>query len=152
MRLAAPLIIAAHVEHLPTLPGWDGVRVFEGGGTTREGVRRWATIGYVAGDTGPAVHLEPVTDGQGQNREAGSIACGLTVAADDVPAARGAVFDLLAAWAQWLADDRKLADDTGQARLVDGWLSLAVDVALITTRGATASAVVTITYTATTYG
>jgi hypothetical protein len=159
-RLAAPLIIAAHVDRLPTLDGWgaDGgrpaVRVFEGGVPTREDLRRWCTVGYVAGDEGPAVHLEPVHDAQNQNREGGSITCQLIAAAPDVAAARTAVFDLLLPWSGWLSADPLLRDADGRARLMAGSsLSLAVDVVLATTRsGATASAVVTITYTAVSYG
>jgi hypothetical protein len=160
-RLAAPLIIAAHVDRLPTLDGWgaDGgrpaVRVFEGGVPTREDLRRWCTVGYVAGDEGPAVHLEPVHDAQNQNREAGSIACQLVAAAADFGAARTALFDLLLPWSGWLSADPTLRGDPDQApRLLPGSsLSLVADVGSATTRaGATASAVVTITYTAVSYG
>lgn len=158
--LAAPVIVAAHAAHLPTLEGWgsDGDRpavlVFEGPSPRRDDLRRWCTIGYLSGDDGPAVHLEPTHDAQRQNREAGSIACGLVVAAPDVPAARAAVFDLLTPWSGWLQSDPTLRDVDGQPRLLPGSsLSLVVDVANVTTRaGATASAVVTITYTARTYG
>jgi hypothetical protein len=153
MKLAAPLYVAAHVAHLPTLAGWDTVTVYEGGRLDRGDIRRWATIGYVAGDDGPAVHVEPDTAAQGQTVEGGSIACNLVVIADDIPAARAAVFDLLAPWGQWLADDRTLAAALGQAELLpQSVASLVFDVALTTTRAATASAVVTITYTAHTYG
>lgn len=154
MRLAAPLVIAAHVETLPTLPGWDTVAVFEGAFTRRDDMTRWATVGYVPNADGPAVHLEPVPDGQGQNREEGTVACSLVVAAADVPAARAASSDLLAAWSQWLATDRTMAGAGGQARLLGGSSAhLIADVVLTTTRGgATASALVTITYAARTYG
>lgn len=154
MIIAAPLVIAAHVETLPTLPGWETVNVFEGAFTRRDDQRRWATIGYVPGDDGPAINLSPVSDGQNRNREEGSVGCSLVVAAADIPAARGAVFDLLSAWAQWLATDRTLAGTSGQARVLAGSTAgLSVDVTLNPTRaGATASAVVTVTYTATTYG
>jgi hypothetical protein len=155
MKLAAPLIIAAHVAQLPTLPGWgaDGDRpavvVYEGAATRRDDVRRYVTVGYVAGDDGPAVHTEPVTSGQGQNREAGSIASNLVVTGPDIAAARGAAFDLVASWAQWLAADRTL----GGQLLPTSTASLVFDVVLSTTRaGATASTTVTVTYTADTYG
>jgi hypothetical protein len=160
-RLAAPLIIDAHMLTLPTLTGWgrDGhrppVRVFQSGVPTREDLRRWCTVGYVAGDEGPAVHLEPVHDAQNQNREAGSIACQLVAAAADFGAARTALFDLLLPWSAWLSADPTLRGDPDQApRLLPGSsLSLVADVASATTRaGATASAVVTITYTAVSYG
>jgi hypothetical protein len=159
VKLAAPLIIAAHVATLPTLPGWgaDGdrpaVKVFEGQRLDRGDVRRYCTVGYVSGDTGPAVHAEPVTTGQGQNAEAGSIACNLVVTAKDVAAARAAAFDLLASWAQWLATDRTMPAG-GQAQLLGtSQASLLFDVVLTTTRGgATASTLVTVTYNAHTYG
>jgi hypothetical protein len=154
VKLAAPLIIAAHTAHLPTLPGWAGVAVYEGARIDRGDGGRYVTVGYVAGDDGPAVHTEPETSGQGQNTEAGSIACNLVVTAADIPAARGAAFDLLAAWAQWLAVSPTMPDGDGQAQLLPtSRLALVFDVVLTTTRaGATASAVVTVTYTAHTYG
>lgn len=160
MKLAAPLIIAAHVANLPTLEGWgaDGDRpavvVYEGAATRRDDVRRYCTVGYVAGDDGPAVHTEPQSVGQGQTREAGSIASNLVVTGPDVATARAAAFDLIAAWAQWLATDRTMPDGGGQAQLLPtSTASLVFDVVLTTTRaGATASAVVTVTYNAHTYG
>jgi hypothetical protein len=160
VKLAAPLVIAAHMETLSTLPGWaagggvPAVAVFDGAFTRRDDMTRWATVGYVQNADGPAITLEPVFDGQGRNREEGTIACSLVVADVDVPAARSAVFGLLAAWAQWLATDRTLTGTGGQARLLPGSdTHLVADVVLTTTRaGATASALVTVTYTATTYG
>jgi hypothetical protein len=160
VKLAAPLIIAAHVAHLPTLPGWTGdgtrpaVAVYEGQRLDRGDGGRYVTVGYVAGDDGPAVHTEPETTGQGQNAEAGSIACNLVVTAPDVAGARAAAFDLIASWAQWLATNPTMPDGNGQAQLLPtSRAALVFDVVLTTTRaGATASAVVTITYTAHTYG
>jgi hypothetical protein len=159
-RLAAPLIIDAHLERLPTLEGWDAaderpaVRVFEGAREQRTDLRRWLTVGYLSGDAGPAVHLEPTHDAQSQNVEAGSIGCELIVAGADVATARAAAFDLLAPWSGWLQRESTLPNSEGQARLLPGSaLSLIADVLLATTRaGATATAVVTITYTAMTYG
>ncbi len=149
MKLAAPLIIAAHATKLPTLTGWADVAVYEGQDTRRDDVRRWVTLGYVRGDDGPAVHIQPETDGQRQNREAGSILCNLIVADADIAAARTTVFGLLEPWAEWFATDRTL----GAVLLGHSLIELVADVALTTTRaGATASAVVTITYTAHTYG
>lgn len=155
IRLAAPAIVAAHVAALPTLAGWGAaggfpVRVFEGAPLTREGLRRWCTVGFVLGDdAADVVHLEPVVTAQQQTREAGSISSNLVVAAADVAAARAAIFPLLAAWAVWLR-----ADAVGAAGLLPGsQLTLAADVTLTTTRaGGTANAVVTTSYTATTYG
>jgi hypothetical protein len=160
VKLAAPLIIAAHVAKLPTLPGWTGdgdrpaVTVYEGARTDRSDTRRYVTVGFVSGDDGPAVHSEPETTSQGQNREAGSIASNLVVTGPDVATARGAAFDLLASWAAWLATDRTMPDAGGQAQLLpQSTASLVFDVVLTTTRaGATASAIVTVTYTAHTYG
>ena len=148
MKLAAPLIVGAHVDVLPSLPGWSGVAVLEGAPLRRDDLREYATVGYVAGADGPTLALEPVPASQGQTREAGTVASQLIVAAADVATARTRVFALLASWAQWLADDQTL----GGALLKGSDLHLAVDVALATTRaGATANAVVTITYAATTY-
>lgn len=148
-RLAAPGIIAAQVAALPTLPGWGAVRVFEGAPLTREGLRRWCTVGYVPGDDGPAVHLEPVVTAQAQTTEAGSILSHLVVGAADVAAARAVIFPLLAGWAAWLR-----ADAIPAAGLLPGaYLALLADVTLTTTRaGGTATAVVTTSYTASTYG
>lgn len=147
--LAAPAIIAAHVADLPGLDAWAGVPVYEGAAPRRDDVREWATIGYVAGDTGPTVTLEPIPAAQGQqNRETGTITCQITAAAADVPAARARIFDLLADWAAWLVADRTLG-----GRLLPSEVHLSADVTIPTTRaGATADAIVTITYTATTYG
>jgi hypothetical protein len=160
VKLAAPLLIAAHVAHLPTLEGWraDGdrpaVTVYEGARTDRADVGRYCTVGYVAGDDGPAVHSEPVRVSQGQNAEGGSFASNLVVTGHDVATARAAAFDLIAAWAEWLASDRTMPDANGQAQLLPtSTASLLFDVVLSTTRaGATASAIVTVTYTAHTYG
>lgn len=146
--LAAPLIIAAHVEHLPTLGAWSGVPVYEGAALRRDDVAEWATIGYVAGSDGPTISLEPVPTAQGsQTQEAGTILCEVVVRAPDVSSARGRVFDLLADWASWLVTDRTLG-----GRLLPSEVHLTADVTLATTRTATANAAVTITYTATTYG
>jgi hypothetical protein len=160
VRLAAPLIIAAHVAKLPTLEGWaaDGDRprvvVYEGAATKRDDVRRYCTVGYVAGDDGPAVHSEPVRTSQEQNTEGGSIASNLVVTGPNVATARTAAFDLISAWADWLAADRTMPDANGQAQLLPtSTASLIFDVVLTTTRaGATASAIVTVTYNAHTYG
>jgi hypothetical protein len=148
------------VANLPTLPGWGAagdrpaVQVYEGARLSRDDGGRYVTVGYIAGDDGPAVHTEPVTAGQGQNREAGSIASNLIVTAADVAAARAAAFDLIASWAQWLVDDPTMRDAGGQAQLLPtSTASLVFDVVLTTTRaGATASAIVTVTYNAHTYG
>jgi hypothetical protein len=153
VKLAAPLILAAHAAILPTLPGWDRVAVYEGAAIAADDVPEWVTLGYVAGSDGPAVSLEPVPARQSQTREGGTISCQLIVAADDVPAARARVFDLLTAWSAWLAADRTLAAGGQAVLLSTSDLHLAIDVVLATTRaGATANAVVTITYEATTYG
>jgi hypothetical protein len=148
-RLAAPLILAAHVATLPTLDGWGGVAVYEGAALRGDDVREWVTVGHVAGGDDPAISFEPTSDGQAQNREAGTINSQLIVAAPDVATARGRAADLLGAWVGWLAADRTL-----QARLLAGSeVRVGIDLALVTTRsGATANALVTITYTATTYG
>jgi hypothetical protein len=155
-KLAAPLIIAGVAAALPTLPGWAAsgprrtVAVTEGPRLSREGLREYATVGYVDGDDGPAVTFEATGDAQGQTREAGTIACEVLAAAVDVPTARARVFELLAAWQGWL-DNRQTPVALGL--LADSRLSMASDVTLTVTRsGATASARVVITYTAHTYG
>lgn len=149
MKLAAPLIIAAHVATLSTLTGWSAVTVYEGAATRRDDVRQWVTVGYVAGLDGPAVHSEPVSNAQGQTVDAGSILSELVVVAADVASARAAIFALLTSWAAWLATDRTLAG----AVLGNSSARLAFDVKLTTTRnGATAAAVVTVAYDARTYG
>jgi hypothetical protein len=148
VKLAAPLIIGANVAKLPTLDGWSAVAVYEGAALRRDDVREWCTVGHVGGADGPVVTLEPVPTSQGQASEAGTIVSELVVAAADVATARARVFALLAPWAAWLARDRTLDG----ALLSTSDLHLSADVALATVaRGATASAVVTITYAATTY-
>jgi hypothetical protein len=159
-RLAAPLIIDAHLQRLPALTGWaaDGdrpaVAVFDGPRPDRSDVRRWVTVGYLTGENAPAVHLEPAHTAQSQNAESGSIGCELTVAGPDLGASRSALFDLLTPWSGWLQREPTLPDEQGKARLMPGSsLSLVVDVVNRPTRaGATAVAVVTITYSAVTYG
>jgi hypothetical protein len=148
-RLAAPLILAAHAATLPTLDGWDGVAVYEGAALRRDDVQRYLTLGYVAGSEDPTIALEPVPRTDRTTRESGTILSQLVVGDVDVPAARAAVFALLGPWAGWLLGDRTL----GGALSPDSEAHLSADVALVTTRaGATANALVTITYTATTYG
>jgi hypothetical protein len=153
VKLAAPLILAAHAATLPTLDGWGKVAVFEGAAVRGYDVTEWVTLGYVAGADGPTISLEPAPAGQSQTREAGTIACQLISAGPDVPAVRGRVFDLITSWSSWLAADRTLVVD-GKAQLLSTTdLHLSVDLALATTRaGATGSATVTITYAAITYG
>jgi hypothetical protein len=149
VKLAAPLILAAHAATLPTLDGWDGVAVYEGAAVRGDDVTEWVTLGYVAGVDGPTISLEPAPAGQSQTREAGTIACQLISAGPDVPTVRGRVFDLIASWSSWLAADR----DLGGVLLSTTDLHLSVDLALATTRaGATGNATVSITYAATTYG
>jgi hypothetical protein len=148
MKLAAPAIIAAHTATLPTLAGWAGVPVYEGAALRRDDVTEFATIGYVAGAADPAVSVQPVLAAQGsQNRETGSVLCQVVTAQADVAAARARVFDLLAPWAAWLAADRTLG-----GALQSSELTLSADVTLAATRaGGTGNAIVTITYTASTY-
>jgi predicted deacylase len=153
--LAAPLIIAAHVAKLPTLPGWvasgnrPAVAVYEGAALRRDAIREWCTVGFVAGQADPALSFEAIATAQNTTREAGSIVCQLVTAADDVATARTRVFELLAPWLGWITLDRTL----GGKLTAGSEIHLAVDVALATTRaGATANALVTITYTALTYG
>lgn len=162
MKLAAPLIIAAHVQRLPSLPAWaavdggrPGVAVYEGAALRRDDVREWITVGFVAGAAEPTISLEPVPAAQGaQNREAGTIVSQLVVAAADVATARGRVFDLIGEWTAWLIGDRTLADDAGNGRLLgNSDVHVRADVTLATTRnGATGNALVTVTYSAATYG
>jgi hypothetical protein len=147
--LAAPLILAAHAATLPTLPGWDGVRVYEGAVMRRDDLQEWVSVGFVADQDSPTISLEPVPNAQGENREAGEVVCQLLTARRDVPTARARVFELLAPWAAWLVADRTL----GGVLLAGSELHLRASVALATTRnGATGDALVTITYSATTYG
>lgn len=156
MKLAAPAIIAAHVAGLPGLGSWaaDGARpavtVYEGAAVRRDDVREYVTVGYVAGAAAPAVTFEPVPAAQGsQNREAGTILSQLYTAQADVQTARARVFALLADWVGWMLGDRTF----GGALLATSEAHLHVDVTLVTTRnGATADALVTVTYTAVTYG
>lgn len=150
MKLAAPLIIAAHVTGLPTLDGWAGLAVYEGAAPRRDDVREYLTLGYVGGTDEPAVTFEAVPTAQGQNREAGTITSQLIVAGPDVAAARGRTFDLIAAWSQWLVVDRTL----GGVLSGGSEAHLGADVAIPTTTrsGATTNALVTITYRAVTYG
>jgi hypothetical protein len=148
-RLAAPLILAAHVDTLPTLPGWAGVAVYEGAALRRDDVTEYLTIGYVAGAADATVSFEPMPTAQGQLREAGTIASQLIVGAADVATARARVTDLLEPWVEWLGSSRTL----GGRLLPESQLSVTIDLARATTRaGAPANALVTITYTATTYG
>jgi hypothetical protein len=147
--LASPLIIAAHVAVLPTLTGWAGVPVYEGAALRRDDVDEYLTVGYVAGADDPQVSLEVVPHADGTTREAGTLACQLITAQADVATARARVFDLVAPWSAWLLRDRTL----GGVLLPQSTAHLLVDVALATTRsGATANALVTVTYQATTYG
>jgi hypothetical protein len=151
--LSAPRIIAAHVATLPTLPGWQQVPVYEGAALRRDDVREWCTVGHVAGTDDATVSFEPGPTSQGQTRETGTITSQIVVAAADAATARARVFDLVAAWAAWLSTDRTLHIGDEPQLLTGSDLRLAADVALATTRaGATAGAVVTITYTAITYG
>jgi hypothetical protein len=147
--LAAPLILAAHAATLPTLEGWGGVAVYEGAALRRDDVSEYVTLGYIAGAVDPTISLEPVPRPDGQTTEVGTIASQLITAQADVATARSRLFDLIAPWSAWLVRDRTL----GRVLLGNSELHLSVDVALATTRsGATGNGLVTITYTATTYG
>ncbi len=154
-RYAAPLIIAAHVATLPTLPGWgaDGERravpVYEGAALRRDDVDEYVTVGYVAGLDDPQVASEVVPRADGTTADVGQVVCQLVTAQGDVAAARARVFDLVEPWSDWLLRDRTL----GGVLLPQSTAHLLLDVALATTRsGATANALVTVQYRATTYG
>lgn len=155
-KLAAPLIIAAHLGKLPTLPAWqavngtrDAVVIGDGPLLRADDPAEWLSVGYVStGGGAPATTFEAVTDAQGSTRDAGSVSSELVVAAADVPTARARTFALLQEWQQWLSTDRTIggAVTSGEAHLL-------VDVALDVTRGGgRAISVVTVTYRATTYG
>jgi hypothetical protein len=147
---ACGLIIDAHLSALPTLTGWDLVTVAEGPLLRQDPPGRWCTIGWVSDDTGPQVSFVPVPDAQGGARESGTIGCGLYVAADDVTAARATLLPLVGAWAGWLTTDRGM----GERLVGDSEAHLDADLTLGVTRssGGLATARVTITYTAHTYG
>ena len=117
--LAAPLVIAAHVEHLPNLPGWGGVAVFDGAAVTRGDTREWVTVGYVP-DADSSLSFEAVPTAQNTTTETGTVDCQLVVAADDIAAARARALGLIAAWSQWLVTDRTLRGSSGEARLLPG--------------------------------
>ena len=154
-KLAAPLILAAHAEVLPTLAGWGAaegrpaVLVIEGAPLRRDDPREYLTLGYVPDADAATVAFEPVPNAQAQSREAGTIVSQLVSAQADVATARDRVGVLVGSWVGWLAGDRTL----GGRVLPGSEVHVAVDLALVTTRsGATATAIVTITYTAVTYG
>lgn len=154
-KLAAPLIIAAHLVKLPTLPAFaangtrDAVVVGDGPLLRDDDPAEWLTLGYVSTSaSGPATSFEAVTDAQGSTRDAGSFTSELLVAAGDMPAARARTFALLQEWQQWLGTDRTLG-----GAVTSGEAHLRVDVTLDTTPGgARTISLVTVTYRATTYG
>ncbi|MEI4273923.1 hypothetical protein TEK04_19555 [Klenkia sp. LSe6-5] len=149
-RLAWPRIVTQHVLELPKLTAWTAAsaRAFDGPAITGDILTSWVTVGYVPGEeTGATWTQTPDGEVDGLTREDGTIACQLVCSGsgDDVVEVRQRLADLLDDWQDWL-----LADNTqGGALLGHSRLQLSADVGLLLNdRGASATALIALEYTA----
>lgn len=140
---AFPLVVARLVAHLPTLPGWSGVSVYDGEPVTGDDPSEYVTVGFVPGEDF-AGSYEQSRPGSHDVEEIGSVRSQLVSTSGDVDLAgrRAAVFALVDAWEQWLT-----ADPTMGVLFPSSVATLAVDVEPVQNdQGSAVRAVVTLNY------
>jgi len=143
MSSAWPTVVARLVSHLPTLPGWSDVRVFDGPPVTQEAPAGYVTVGFVLGeDFGGS--LEQSTPEAWPWEEAGTIRSEVVCTTGDVniSVVRAQAFALFDAWQDWVVGDHTLGVMSPSSTA-----SLAVDVQPVqNTAGAAQRLTVTLTY------
>lgn len=121
---AWPSVVARLIAHLPTLPGWSGVEVFDGPPVTRSAPSDYVTVGFVVGEDFGGSY-EQSRPGAFDVEEAGTVRCELVSTTGDVDLAgrRARAFQLVDAWEAWVT-----ANPTLGVLLPSSSASLAVDV------------------------
>jgi hypothetical protein len=113
MTAAWPRIVARLIDVLPTLPGWDGVEVYDGPPVTGDAPPVFVTVGFVLGENN-AGSYEQTRNGeqgwQGALEESGTVLSEIVCATGDVdlPAVRARAFALADAWEAWVSADETL--------------------------------------------
>lgn len=106
---AWPLVFDRLVAHLPTLPGWSGVTVYDGEPVTGDVPTDFVTVGFVPGeDFAGSFEQVPI---QWALEESGTVRSRLASQTGDtevLAARRAHVFALAAAWQAWVVSDPTL--------------------------------------------
>lgn len=140
---AWPTVIARLVDHLPSLPGWAGVQVFDGPPVSADVPTDFVTVGFVSGeDFGGS--FEQSTPEAWPWEEAGTIRSEVVCSTGDVDivTVRARAFDLFDAWQDWVVGDHTLGVMSPSSTA-----SLAVDVQPVqNTAGAAQRLTVTLSY------
>lgn len=99
---AWPSVVARLVAHLPTLPGWAGVEVFDGPPVTQAAPTDYVTVGFVVGEDF-AGSYEQSRPGAFDVEEVGTVRCEVVCTTGDVDLAgrRARAFALVDAWEAW---------------------------------------------------
>lgn len=113
MSAAWPALVNRLVAHLPTLPGWSGVSVYDGPPVTADAPTDYVTVGFVVGeDFGGAYEQTRNGDGgwQGALEESGTVRSEVVCSTGDVdmPSVRARAFALVDAWEAWVSADERL--------------------------------------------
>jgi hypothetical protein len=147
MSAAWPKVADRLVAHLPTLPGWEQVAVYDGPPVTGDAPTAFVTVGFVASEDF-AGSYEQTRNGdggwQGALEESGTVRSELIcVTGDtDLPGERADAFALVDAWEAWVSSDETLGV-LGRSSIA----SLSVDVQPAqTTGGAVQRLTVTLSY------
>jgi hypothetical protein len=140
---AWPTVVARLVEHLPSLPGWADVAVFDGPKLQPDDPFSFVTVAFVEGeDFGGS--FEQSTPESWPWEEAGTVRSELVVWSGDEGQSgiRARAFDLFGAWQDWVVDDHTLGVLSPSSTA-----SLAVDVQPVqNTAGAAQRLTVTLSY------
>lgn len=147
MSAAWPRVVNRLVSHLPTLPGWSQVAVYDGQPVTGDTPTAFVTVGFVASEDF-AGSYEQTRNGdggwQGALQESGTVRSELICLTGDVdlPGERADAFTLVDAWEAWVS-----ADETLGVLGPSSTSSLAVDVQpQQTTGGSVQRLTVTLSY------
>lgn len=94
---AWPLVVAALVDLLPTLPGWDDVEVYDGPPVTEDAPTAWVTVGFVDDEDAGSYNEELSPLGNVFTIESGEVRCSLNVVSGEVSLAtvRASAFALV---------------------------------------------------------
>lgn len=144
MSAAWPLIKRRLVEHLPNLPGWSQVAVYDGPPVTGDSPTDFVTVGFVRGEDFAGSYEQTPPVGPWSMEEAGTLRSELVCATGDtdLPGMELRAFALVDAWQEWVTADPKLGVLNPSSTA-----SLAVDVQpQQTTAGAVQRLVVTVSY------
>lgn len=140
---AWPQVLARLVAHLPTLPGWQNVAVYDGQPVTGDNPGTFVTVGFVEGEDF-AGSYEQTRPTAWDVEEAGTIRSRLIATAGDVDIAarRAQVFALADEWEKWVT-----ANPTLGVLNPSSSADLAVDVEPVqNSAGSAVALIVTLTY------